>query len=380
MKLTVRTLVLTALTGVLVACGGGSGGGNVTPPPPPSSAPYLFTASRGQVWSFAVNSSTGALGSGASVAISGLVSQGVMADPAGNFLYVSDAVADKVHVFSINSNGSLSEISGSPYTVGTPSGLTSASGMAMDSAGKFLYVTDLTNDDVAGFTVNSSTGALTAMNPATFATSTTPVQVAVDASDKYVYVTNYSDSTGGVSAFSFDTSGALTAVPGSSPFNILINGGPIGLATTGQYVYAAEQNADKVAALSIMSGTGGLSPVAGTPFDTGDAPTGVAITPNGKFLYVANNVDATISAYSVNSTTGELTELTGSPFTATAAPWYLAVDPAGKFLYATNKDTSDNSISGFTINTSSGTLTQFSGSPTPAGTQPVALTVVNVPQ
>ena len=40
-------------------------------PPPASSAPYLFTASNGQVWSFAVNSSTGALGSGASVAVSG---------------------------------------------------------------------------------------------------------------------------------------------------------------------------------------------------------------------------------------------------------------------------------------------------------------------
>ena len=148
----------------------------------------------------------------------GLLSQGIVADPAGKFLYVSDAVTDQVHVFSISASGGLSEISGSPYTVGTPGGLTSAPGMAMDSAGKFLYVTDLSNNDVAGFTVNSSTGALTAMNPATFATSTTPVQVVVDSSNKYVYVSDYNDVLGGVSAFSLDsTSGVLTPVGALRP-------------------------------------------------------------------------------------------------------------------------------------------------------------------
>ena len=380
--LTLRILALMTLTGALAACGAGSGGGTIITPPPASSAPYLFTASNGQVWSFAVNSSTGALGSGTSVAVSGLLSQGIVADPAGKFLYVSDAAADQVHVFSISSNGSLTEIGGSPYTVGTPGGQTSASGEAMDSNGKFLYVTDLSNNDVAGFTVNSSTGALTAMNPATFPTGTTPVQVVVDSSNSYVYVSDYNDVLGGIFAFSLDsTSGVLTPVPGSSPFSLpTLNAGAIGLATTGQYVYVAEQNYGNVAGLSIISGTGGLNTLISSPFAAGNGPTGVVIAPSGKFLYAANYTDATISAYSVDSTAGGLTAVTNSPFTATAAPWYLAIDPSGKFLYATNPGSSDNSISGFTINTSTGTLSQFSGSPTAAGTQPVALTVVNVPQ
>ena len=118
----------------------------------------------------------------------------------------------------------------------------------------------------------------------------------------------------------------------------------------------------------------------GSPFAAGNGPTGAVVAPSGKFLYAANYTDAQFPAYSVDSTVGGLTAVTNSPFTATAAPWYLAIDPSGKFLYGTNPGSSDNSISGFTINTSSGALTQFSGSPTAAGTQPVALTVVNVPQ
>jgi len=231
------------------------------------------------------------------------------------------------------------------------------------------------NSHVAAFKVTSSTGALTAVTNSPFATSTTPVQVVVDASGKFVYASDFGSGVlGGVSEFTLGSSGALTPVSGS-PFNTE-NGGPFGVATTGQFVYVTEKNASQVAALSITAGTGGLAPLAPEYYATGNQPTGVvvAVTQSGKYLYVANDGDSTISAYSVGSS-GALTAI-GSPLTTTQ-PYYLAVDPLGKFLYATNP--LNGTITGYTINSTTGALTQFSGTATAAGTQPVSLTVVTVP-
>ena len=60
-----------------------------TTPPPTGSTEYVFATSQNQVWSFAVNSSTGALSSGSSVTGPQL-SEGIVVNPTGKFLYVSD--------------------------------------------------------------------------------------------------------------------------------------------------------------------------------------------------------------------------------------------------------------------------------------------------
>lgn len=370
-------LILLGLSLGLAGCATGHVDGHQLAPPPPANSEYLFAASNNEVWSFSVNTTTGALGTGVSVTGPGL-SYGTVGDPGGKFLYVSDSGTDQVHVFSISSSGTLSEILGSLISVGTPSPTTeSAAGLAMDSGGKYLYATDLFNNDVAGFTVNSSTGALTAANGSPFATGATPVQVVVDASSQFVYVSDSGSGIfGGVSAFTLTSgSGMLTPVPGSSPFDTVPNGEPFGLATTGQFLYVTERAAGGVAGLSITSGTGGLGPLPDSPYATGQLPTGVVVSSSGKYLYAANYQDSTISEYSVDAS-GALTAI-GAPLATTAQPWYLAIDPSGKFLYATNP--ANNTITGFTINSSSGALTQFSGSATMAGTQPVSLTVVTVP-
>ena len=360
----------------LAACKLTNGGGGFAPPPS-GSTEYLFATSKSQVWSFNINTTTGALSGPASITGPAL-SQGIVANPAGTFLYVSDSVNDQVHVYTISTSGTLSEIGSSPYTVGTPSaGTNSAAGLAMDSGGNFLFAADALNNDVAAFKVTSSTGALAAVTNSPFATASTPTQVVVDASAQFVYVPDFNDGRGGVSAFTLSSvsTGNLVPVPGFSPFYTKSSGGPLGVATTGQFLYVSEQNANEVAALSITSGTGGLIPIAPEYYATGSQPTGIVLSPSGKYLYVANNGGTTISGYQVNAD-GSLSEMASSPFAATVAPWYLAIDPSGKFLYTTNP--AANTITGFTIN-SSGALAQFSGSATTAGTQPVSLTVVTVP-
>jgi 6-phosphogluconolactonase len=368
-------VTLLALILGLAACKLTSGGGGLAPPPS-GSMEYLFATSKNQVWSFNINTTTGALSGPASITGPAL-SEGIVGNPAGTFLYVSDSVNDQVHVYTISTSGTLSEIGSSPYTVGTPSNtLNSAAGLAMDSAGKVLYAADQLNNDVAGFTVNSS-GALTAATNSPFATSTTPTQVVVDASSQFVYVPDFNNVQGGISAFTLSSvsTGNLVPVAGFSPFTTDLNGGPLGVATIGRFLYVTEQNKNVVVGLSISSPTGALAPLPNSPYAAGSQPTGIVVSPSGKYVYAANNGDATISGYQVNAD-GSLSAMANSPFAATVAPWYLAIDPSGKFLYATNPG--NGTITGFTIS-STGALAQFSGSATTAGTQPVSLTVVTVP-
>jgi 6-phosphogluconolactonase (cycloisomerase 2 family) len=362
-----------------VAPTGPSGNGN--------SNEYLFATSGSQVFSFNINTTTGALSSGTSVSGPQL-SEGIVANPAGTFLYVSDAYNDQVDVYSISASGTLSTISTSPYTVGSAptnnTSLLTATGLAMDPLGKYLYATDFNNNAVAAFTVNSSTGALTPITNSPFPAGTQPQNVIVDPTGSFAYVTDFGDFSGGIFSFTL-SGGAPTAIPGYSPFDTVLRGTPAGMATTAGYLYLTEQAVGEVDGLAI-GGNGALSLVPSSPISTGGTrPTGVVIatTTSGKYLYVANAgtgnaaTPSSIAAYSINSSTGELTPLANSPFATTVSPFYLAVDPSGSFLYATNPN--DNTITGFTINASTGALVQLSGSATPAGTLPVSLTTATIP-
>jgi len=344
-----------------------------------NSAEYLFVSSQDTVWSYSVDSTTGALG--AATAVSGPhVSEGMVANPAGSYLYVSDSINDEVNVYSVSSSGVLNPISGSPYAVGTvPSGnsMVAAAGLAVDSTGTYLYAADYQNNAIAGFSITGSTGALTSLGtPVVNAGG--PAHIVIDSTNNYLYTSDYNSGVvGGVTAYTLNSSnGVLTPVPGFSPFTTVGDGGPFGLATTGGFLYVGESLANSVAQFSITNGTGGLLPIT-TAIASGNSPAGMAVTPNGKYLYVANANDTTISGYSVGST-GALTALSGSPFAASSNPYYLKIDPSGAFLYATNL--SAGTITGFTINSSTGALTQFSGSPTSVGINPTSLAVVAVSQ
>src|SRR6266849_8204343 len=149
-------------------------------------------------------------------------SEGIVVDPSAKFLYVSDFANGSVDAFTINAtSGGLTVVPGSPFLVflaGSASG-----GIAVDPSTKFLYVTLVNVPAVAAFSINSSSGALTAGPGSPFATGNTPFQVITDPSGKFLYVSNLNDSQGAISAYTIDsTSGALTPVLGS-PFSTQSN-------------------------------------------------------------------------------------------------------------------------------------------------------------
>ncbi len=97
--------------------------------------------------------------------------------------------------------------------IGTPTttGGTGAAIGAVDRSGRFFYVSNRGSNSIAAFTIDQTTGALTAVAGSPFATQAQPSGIAFDPSGKYLYVPNNGAAT--VTAYAINaTTGALTVV------------------------------------------------------------------------------------------------------------------------------------------------------------------------
>jgi 6-phosphogluconolactonase (cycloisomerase 2 family) len=115
---------------------------------------------------------------------------------------------------------------------------------------------------------------------------------------------------------------------------------------TQQYIYAnlpgSSETSSTVSALTKDGQTGGLSPVAGSPFPDHLEGGRLAVDALGRFLFVLNPNTNGISMFQINSSNGALTEVIGSPFfagktinpnQAPSQPISLATEKSGKYLY-----------------------------------------------
>ena len=379
MKHAIAALWVCGLLSLMAGLSGCGGGSSSTPAPqPPASSEYLYCANVNQISAFRV-SKNGAL-SGSSNITGPNDPGGILADSSGKSLYVSDFTGSAIDGFGINgTSGVLTAINGSPFPVGNGNG---PAGMAMDSAGKFLFLAHA-NDSIYVFARDADTGALTVPG-SSFAAGAMPMKVVVHPTHDFLYASDYNDQLGGISAYTFDpTTGALTEIPGS-PFLTQSNWpGPSGIVIepSGKFLYvglAGVVNANHyVVGFSIDAGSGALTPLPSSPFATGNGPLEIALYPSGKYLYAANFHDSTISAFAIDSSTGALNPVSGSPFPTGTDPFALAIDPNGSFLYTANQGT--NNISAFSINSNNGVLTQISGSPFGVAAQPLRLAIVKLP-
>jgi 6-phosphogluconolactonase len=238
---------------------------------------------------------------------------------------------------------------------------------------RFAYVVNGGSDDVSAYTVDTASGALTAIAASPFAVGHLPDAIAVDPTGSFVYVTNQGDAT--ISGFTIDrATGALTAIAGS-PFSTGLGPTAIAIDPSSSYVYATAGGGGTVSAYAIGAGTGVLTPIAGSPYATGISPSSVAISPseinNSAYVFIANQGGGTISIFALDGSTGTLSLASGSPLTTGRGPSAVAIDPSSHFLYVANAATS--TISAFAQ--VSGGFTFVDGSPYPAGTGPAALAI-----
>jgi 6-phosphogluconolactonase (cycloisomerase 2 family) len=317
---------------------------------------------QNQTWSQCIRNRTWVMRASAALAIA----VGLFASPLrAQFAYVANFNSNNVSGYTIDpSTGALTAIAGSPFAAGS-----FPRWVAVDPSGKFAYVVNEGDKNVSGYTIDPSTGALTAIAGSPFTTGGDPRSMAVDPSGKFAYV---ADFTGNVLGYTINPStGALTAIAGS-PFT----GGQAGLNSvavdpSGRFAYVVNEDVNNVLGYTINPSTGALTAIAGSPFAAGIGAISVAVDPSGMFAYVANaqviGQNGNVSAYTIDSSTGALTAIAGSPFAAGQGPQSVAVDPSGKFAYVANFG---GGVSGYTIGPTTGALTPIAGSPFGAGNGP----------
>jgi 6-phosphogluconolactonase (cycloisomerase 2 family) len=302
----------------------------------------------------------------------------VTVDPSGRFAYVANGNTNNVAAYTIDaSTGALTEI-GSPVAAET-----NPFSVAVDPSGRFLYVANNGSYNISGFAINSSTGALTALGSSPFSTGTTsagPVSVTVDPTGQFVYVANSSLFDGSISALAIDpATGALTSVSGS-PFADTQDPGSVAVDASGRAVFVAnlEQVPEsggqyKMLAFTIAPGSGALT----NPFPTvnvGASTPSVVTDPLGRFLYSPQNAEGGILSFSFNTQTLQFSFPIDAPNICVDndGPTSMTVDMSGKFVYVANLST--NNVTACKIDQTTGDLNNIAGeSAIPAGANPLSV-------
>jgi 6-phosphogluconolactonase len=181
----------------------------------------------GSISAYTINPTTGAL---TEIAGSPFATQTGFPGPAslaivpnGLFLYVglggTVSANHFVAAFSIDPSTGVLTVIGSPFSTGS-----GPFSIAVDQSGKFLYTANSHDNTVSAFTIDSSTGALTEVGGSPFATGAAggfPFALAMDPVGMFLYTANQGSDN--ISGFSINiTTGALTPIPGS-PFTGVVN-------------------------------------------------------------------------------------------------------------------------------------------------------------
>lgn len=99
----------------------------------------------------------------------------IAVDPAGGYLYVADSTS--IYAYSIDSStGALTAVSGSPFTVASSSD-TITGLLAIDPSGRFVYVPSAGSSVIYALSIDSATGALTAVPGSPFPSGASPGQI-----------------------------------------------------------------------------------------------------------------------------------------------------------------------------------------------------------
>ncbi len=200
------TGVLTPIAGSPFAAGNDPDWISFTP-----NGEYAYVANHDDITisEYSVNATTGALTALAGVAQTDGHPMYLNIDATGSYLYApaeDDPSNGFVDVYSIGADGTLTEVTGSPYQVGLGPKYAS-----IDPSGKFAYVPSAGSGGtgIYGFSISASNGELTSLG-APFASGGEPQFLTIDPSGRFAYAPNQSSAS--VSEYSIGSDGILTSI------------------------------------------------------------------------------------------------------------------------------------------------------------------------
>jgi 6-phosphogluconolactonase len=248
--------------------------------------------------------------------------------------------------------------------------ITNPSFLALDRRKRFLYAVHGDMTYATAYAIDASTGHLTALNQQDTG-GTNGVHLAIDPSNRFLVVSNY--SSGSVAVLPINADGTLA--PRSDLVALQGKPGPHPTRQTsshphqnpfdhsGRFLLVPDLGLDKIFVFRLDTAKGKLvaADMPAVATRAGAGPRHVDFHPRLPYVYAINELDSTMVTYRYDAGHGGLKPLQSvstlpSDFTGDNTTAEVAVDPSGKFVYGSNRG--HNSIVIYTIDQSSGLLTQ----------------------
>ncbi|MGA2558305.1 MAG: beta-propeller fold lactonase family protein [Terracidiphilus sp.] len=230
-----------------------------------------------------------------------------------------------------------------------------------------LYVVNQGSNNIVHFAI-AGNGILSQKDVVT--TSATPVWVAVNTAQTYLYVvsgpnpsvlTEYSLSSGTIGSIaaqvtlSLPSFAADTIVP--TGVNVLANNGAVFVSAYDQSAYnpggATTSTANPGWVFGYTVGSGGaLTASTNSPYEAGVKPSALVSDPTNRFVYVSDFASSEVIGYTIQSGS-TLNFLINGPFKTGNEPIAAVIDPRGKYMYIPNR--LDSTLSAYVIDLTTGT-------------------------
>ena len=275
--------------------------------------------------------------------------------------------ANSVSAYAVDTNGAVSLIASYP-TGGTGTGGGFYASNRIIVINNFLFASNAGSNNVSAFTIDSTTGALTAVAGSPFATGgynnsgESGISLAATPDGKYLYAGNSGSQD--VTLFSIGSNGALTAV--GSPLYVVGTMSSMKVSPNGRFLVLAFPDLSEVAVYSIAS-NGTLQAVQNSPFSISATATGVDMDCASSHVFAGLAASNSVKVYNIDSTTGALTLNSVSPaIPSVSSAQVVQLSPDDQTLYVSNQGA--HAVSAFSV-ASDGTLTLATATPVGTGNQ-----------
>jgi 6-phosphogluconolactonase (cycloisomerase 2 family) len=246
--------------------------------------------------------------------------------------------------------------------------LVNPSWLTLDRQQRFLYAAHGDGHEATAFAIDRDSGRLTLLNRQP-TNGRNGVRLAVDASNRFAVLANY--STGTVAVLPINPDGSLgpladlvtlqgkpgphrTEQASSHPHDIVFD-------PRGRFIVVPDKGLDATFVFRLDTTTGKL--VAADPPSVasrpGAGPRHVDFHPSKPYAYQINELESTITTFQFDPQHGELMPLQTittlpSSFTGNSTTSEIAVAPSGKFVYGSNRG--HDSIAIFAVDDATGVL------------------------
>ena len=260
---------------------------------------------------------------------------------AGTATYTQTSTTQSVAAFSIDPTTGALSATGSPLVIppsGTSSGLL---GLTTHPSGKLLFVSN--GRQLLTFSNNNGNlapgSSLVLAVPAALASTAFLNDVEIHPSGNFLYVVDQDGTNAAIHVLAIDAQGALTETPGS-PFPGL-GAYSICLSADGKLAFSAPpappssaSGLNAINTFAIDATTGALSLVGtSAPVAVSFGPGSMAVAPSGDFLYAISNLSVSVFSVSPAGAVAQVGNLTNPGNLAVSNASSLAIHPSGKFLH-----------------------------------------------